>query len=158
MSSLHDIGATIEVDVMVTRNIRRPLLWVVLLGLVFVRANAQAIPPGSASTDTGLGGSNSISGSILLSNGQKAEHRISVRLQSMTRGDRLTTSDEYGNFVFRGLPSGDYTIVIDKEKDFEPFVQSVSIVQPRGMPPQTYLLNVRLNAKASIAGPPGVIN
>jgi len=158
MSSLHDIGATIEVDVMVTRNIRRPLLWVVLLGLVFVRANAQAIPPGSASTDTGLGGSNTISGIILLSNGQKAEHRISVRLQSMTRGDRLTTSDEYGNFVFRGLPSGDYTIVIDKEKDFEAFVQSVSIVQPRGMPPQTYLLNVRLNAKASAAGPPGVIN
>jgi len=141
------------------KNMLRPILSIVLFSLViFGRLNAQGIPPGSASTDTGLGGSNSISGSILLSNGQKAEHRISVRLQSMTRGDRLTTSDEYGNFVFRGLPSGDYTIVIDKEKGFEPFVQSVSIVQPRGMPPQTYLLNVRLNAKASTAGPPGVIN
>jgi tetratricopeptide (TPR) repeat protein len=129
-----------------------------VFGLFAVRANAQAIPPGSASTDTGLGGSNTISGSILLSNGQKAEHRISIRLQSMTRGDRLTTSDEYGNFVFRGLPSGDYTIVIDKEKDFESFVQSVSIVQPRGMPPQNYLLSVRLIAKAGTVGPPAVIN
>src|SRR5690242_20289832 len=112
---------------MLERNTRRLMSSVILFSFVFVgRLSAQGIPPGAASTDTGLGGTNTISGSILLSNGQKAEHRISVRLQSMTRGDRLTTSDEYGNFVFRGHPSGDYTIVIDREKDFEPFIQSVS--------------------------------
>ena len=144
---------------MLEKNTRRLMSSAILFLFVFVgRVSAQGIPPGAASTDTGLGGSNTISGSILLSNGQKAEHRISVRLQSMTRGDRLTTSDEYGNFVFRGLPSGDYTIVIDREKEFEPFVQSVSIVQPRGMPPQTYLLSVRLIAKPGTTGPPGVIN
>ena len=153
------MDALIEAHTMWERNIRRRLLSVVLFLLVLVvRVTAQAIPPGSASTDTGLGGSNTIGGSILLSNGQRAEHRISVRLQSMTKGDRVTTSDEYGNFVFRGLPSGDYTIVIDKEKDFEPYVQGVSIVQPRGMPPQTYNLSVRLIAKAGTFGSPGVIN
>jgi Flp pilus assembly protein TadD len=147
------------VDVMWERNIQRLLLSVVFLLLFFVvRATAQGIPPGSASTDTGFGGTNTIGGAILLSTGQRAEHRISVRLQSMTRGDRVTTSDEYGNFVFRGLPPGDFTLVIDKEKGFEPFVQTVSIIQPRGMPPQIYNLSVRLIAKAGTAGPPGVIN
>ena len=131
----------------------------VLLSLAsLVRVSAQGIPPGSASTDTGLGGTNTISGAILVSTGQRAEHRITVRLQSMTRGDRITTSDEYGNFVFRGLPSGDYTIVIDKEKEFEPFVQMVSVIQPRGMPPQTYPLSIRLTTKAGTALKPAVVN
>jgi len=143
---------------MFERNIRR-LLSVVLFSLVFVfRVTAQGIPPGSASTDTGLGGTNTISGAILVSTGQRAEHRITVRLQSMTKGDRITTSDEYGNFVFRGVPSGDYTIVIDKEKDFEPFTQIVSVIQPRGMPPQTYPLSVRLTSKTGTVVKPGVIN
>jgi tetratricopeptide (TPR) repeat protein len=143
---------------MLERDIRRLLLSVVLCSLFFlVRVNAQGIPPGSASTDTGLGGTNTIGGVILVSTGQRAEHRISVRLQSMTRGDRVTTSDEYGNFVFRGLPPGDYTIVIDKEKAFEPFVQTVSVIQPRGMPPQSYNLSVRLTLKTGRT-PPGVIN
>lgn len=143
---------------MFERNIRR-LLSVVLFSLVFVfRVTGQGIPPGSASTDTGLGGSNTISGAILVSSGQRAEHRITVRLQSMTKGDRITTSDEFGNFVFRGLPSGDYTIVIDKEKHFEPFTQIVSVIQPRGMPPQTYNLNIRLAFKGRAEVKHGVVN
>ena len=144
---------------MLEKDISRLLLPVVLVSLVFtVRVAAQGIPPGSASTDTGLGGSNSISGIILVSSGQRAEHRIMIRLQSMTRGDRITTSDEYGNFVFRGLPPGDYTLVIDKEKEFEPFVQTVSVIQPRGMPSQVYNLSVRLTLRTDRTTPPGVIN
>ena len=144
---------------MVERNTGRLLLSAVLLSLaLLIRGTAQGIPPGSASTDTGLGGTNTISGSILISTGQRAEYRIMVRLQSMTKGDRLTTSDEFGNFVFRGLPSGDYTIVIDKEKDFEPFAQPVSIIQPRGMPPQTYPLSVRLTPKVGTTVKPAVTN
>src|SRR5262245_58491096 len=144
---------------MLEKKTCRELLSPLLLLLVFAfRVAAQGIPPGSASTDTGLGGTNTIGGAILLSTGQRAEHRITVRLQSMTRGDRITTSDEYGNFVFRGVPPGDYTLVIDKEKEFEPWVQTVSVIQPRGMPPQMYKLSVRLIAKGGTAGRPGVID
>ena len=144
---------------MLERNVRGLGLSLVLFSLLFVaRVTAQVIPPGSGSTDTGFGGANSIGGMILVSTGQRAERRISVRLQSMTKGDRLTTSDEFGNFVFRGLPSGDYMIVIDKEQDFEPFSQNVSVIQPRGFPPQTYNLSVRLTPKAGTAARPGVIN
>jgi Flp pilus assembly protein TadD len=143
---------------MLEKHIRR--LWsVVLFSLVcVVQITAQGIPPGSSSTDTGFGGANTIGGTVLTSTGQRAERRIPVRLQTMTRGDRITTTDEYGNFVFRGLPSGEYTIVINKEKDFEPLVQPVTIIQPRGMPPQTYNLSLRLTLKSGTTTRPSVIN
>jgi tetratricopeptide (TPR) repeat protein len=76
----------------------------------------------------------------------------------MTRGDQISTTDENGNFVFRNVPSGDFVVVIEREKDFEPFSQTVSVIQPRGMPPQTYYLSIRLTAKAGTTGTPGVIN
>jgi len=127
--------------------------------LVAVRVTGQGIPPGSASTDTGLGGANTISGMLVSSNGQRIARRVSIRLRTMTTGDRISTTDETGNFVFRGVPPGDYVVVIDKEKDFEPFIQNVSVIQPRGMPPQNFYLSIRLIQKAAAAaGKPGVIN
>ncbi len=125
--------------------------------LCALKVAAQGIPPGSASTDTGFGGVNQISGTVL-ANGTRVERRVSVRLQTMTRGDRITSTDDNGNFVFRGLTSGEYTIVIDKEKEFEPFVQPVTIIQPRGMPPQSYILSVRLTSKSVVQPKPAVIN
>ena len=123
-----------------------------------VGISAQGIPNGSATTDTGLGGVNAITGTVLSSNGQRVERRITVRLQSMMMGDRVSATDEYGNFKFNGLPSGDYTIVINKEKEFEPFSQVVTIIQPRGMPPQTYFQSLRLKAKPGTDAAPAVIN
>ena len=67
-------------------------------------------------------------------------------------------TDEYGNFVFRGVPPNDYVVVIDKEQDFEPFSQNVSVIQPRGMPPQTYYLSIRLELKGRTETKPGVLN
>ena len=134
------------------------LMSVVLFALCFaIPVTAQVIvPPGA--TDTGLGGGNAITGMILLSTGQRLERRVSVRIQTMTRGHRVAMSDEYGKFTFQGRVSGDYTIVINKEKDFEPFSQVVSIIQPRGFPPQNYNVNIRLVIKSGGAGKPGVVN
>jgi Flp pilus assembly protein TadD len=144
---------------MLKRNVSRPGLSLVLFSLfVVVRIAAQGIPQGAASTDTGLGGVNSISGMIVSSSGQRIARRVSVRLRSMTRGDRISTTDESGNFVFRGVPPGDFIVVIEKEQDFEPFSQNVSVIQPRGMPPQTYYLSVRLELKGRAEAKPGVLN
>jgi Flp pilus assembly protein TadD len=133
------------------------LLAVALLALYSVVAiDGQVfIPPGAV--ETGLGGANAITGMVLHPGG-RLERRIAVRLQSMTKGDRTAMTDENGNFAFRGLASGDYTIVIDKEKEFEPFSQSVTIVQMRGAPPGTYMVNVRLTLKSSPDGKPGVVD
>ncbi len=124
--------------------------------LVCFSVKAQVfLPPGA--TDTGLGGGNAISGMIITSNG-RLERRLSVRLQTMTKGDRVAMTDDNGTFAFRGLPNGSYTIVIDKEKDFEPYRQSVDIRQFPGTPPQVYTLNIRLDLKGEATRKPEVLN
>jgi Flp pilus assembly protein TadD len=143
---------------MLKRDVVGPKLSLVLFTLfVVTRVTAQGIPQGAASTDTGLGGVNSISGMIVSSTGQRIQRRVSIRLRTMTRGDRVSTTDEYGNFVFRGLTPNDYLVIIDKEQDFEPFSQNVSVIQPRGMPPQTYYLSIRLELKGRAEAKPGVL-
>jgi len=150
---------------MLKRRLGGPVgLSVVLFTLLVVVPVTAQIPqggvsPGAASADSGLGGVNTISGTLVSSTGQRIDRRMSIRLRTLTRGDRLTTSDEKGNFVFYNVPSGDFQVVIDKEKDFEPFTQTVSVIQPRGMPPQSYYLSVRLVRKATEPiGKPSVIN
>jgi tetratricopeptide (TPR) repeat protein len=134
------------------------LLSVAVISLCFVTAvRAQVfLPPGA--TDTGLGGGNAITGMILLPNGQRLQRRVTIRLQTMTKGDRVTTTDEYGKFAFRGLVNGEYTLVIDKEKEFEPYRQMVEITQFRGAAPQVYNLNIRLSLKDEAKSKPGVLN
>jgi tetratricopeptide (TPR) repeat protein len=120
-------------------------------------ATAQVfLPPGA--TDTGLGGGNAITGMILVSSGQRLQRRIAIRLQTMTKGDRVAMTDDNGTFAFRGLPSGQYTIVIEKEKEYEPYRASVDIRQFPGSPAQIYNLSVRLELKKEENVKPGVLN
>jgi tetratricopeptide (TPR) repeat protein len=131
------------------------LAFVILIACFVIPARAQMSPP--AAGDTGMGGVNTINGSVI-AGGQRLQRRISVRLQSMTKGDRVVMTDDYGNFSFRGLVSGDYTILIDKEKEFKPFSQVVSVIQLRGFPAQTYTLSIRLELKDRMEAKPGVLN
>src|SRR5215203_5745416 len=142
---------------MVERKILRTVFAVLFTLCFVIPVMAQAIIPPGAS-ETGLGGANAITGMILLSNGQRLQRRVSVRLQTMTKGDRIAMSDDYGNFTFRGLVTGEYTVVIDKEKEFEPFRQPIDIRQFRGAPPQVYTVNIRLQLKAEANTKPGVLN
>src|SRR4030095_12160422 len=63
-----------------------------------------------------------------------------------------------GSFAFRDIPPGDFLVVIDKEQDFEPYSQNVSVIQPRGMPPQNYYLSIRLSLKGRPETRTGVLN
>ena len=128
----------------------------IVLCLVSPSMGQVFLPPGA--TDTGLGGGNAIAGTILLSNGQRLQRQISVRLQTMTKGDRVTSTDDNGTFAFRGLPNGSYAIVIDKEKDFEPYRGTVDIRQFQGAPPQVYTVNIRLQLKSGLETKTGVVN
>lgn len=118
--------------------------------------SAQMIPPGPS--DTGLGGINSITGMVLVPSGQRIQRNIAIRLRTMTQGDRVVMTDENGNFAFRGLPSGDYSLVIDKEKEYEPYLQVVTVIQPRSFGAQSYNVSIRLKSKASFSAKPGILN
>ena len=117
--------------------------------------SSQIIP--SETMDSGLGGNNNIVGTVYGPAG-RITRRIQVKLFTMTRGSRTAMTDDNGNFVFRGVPSGSFTVIIDKEKDFEPFTYSMDIIQARGFPGQTFTVTVRLNPKASADAAPAVIN
>jgi len=109
-------------------------------------------------TDTGFGGANSITGMVLTPSGERMSRPIAIRLQSMTKGDRVASTDSSGNFGFRGLPNGDYQLVIEKERDYEPYRQSINIFQMRGTPGQNFMVSIRLKNKAAVAPTPPVVN
>ena len=101
-------------------------------------------------SQTNLGGNNSIIGTVFGPSGRPLEQRVRIRLSTMTRGDRVFTSNEKGAFAFRGLPSGSYTITIDREVEYKPYSTSVDVVQLRGggnPTPTVVTLNIRLEYK-----------
>lgn len=123
-------------------------------GSVF--AQISTIP--DSESQTGLGGGNSIIGTVFAPSGRPIETRVRIRLSSMTRGNRSATTNETGNFAFRGLPTGSYTISIDKEADFKPYSQTVDVRQFVGSPPQVFTLNIRLVYKDRAEGKPEVVS
>lgn len=146
---------------MISFSIYKPKLFILTVFVVLILGYtvlAQVVLPPSDSVDLGMGGGNAIVGSVFSPAGGRIETRVSVRLATMTRGDRTTTTDEKGNFSFRGLPPGSYTIRIEREKEYEPYSQEVDIIQLRGTPPQVYSLNIRLKLKPETDVKPEVIN
>jgi tetratricopeptide (TPR) repeat protein len=83
---------------------------------------------------------------------------VHLRLSTATRGDRNFTTNQTGNFAFRGLPAGSYTVTIEKEADYKPVTHTVDIIQFRGAPAQTYTLNIRLQFKDRTVVKPAVLN
>jgi Flp pilus assembly protein TadD len=120
--------------------------------------SAQISSITDSESQTGLGGLNSIVGTVFAPSGRPIETRLRIRLSTPTRGDRLFTTNQSGNFAFRGLPSGSYTITIDKEADYKPVSQTVDVIHFRGAPPQTYMVNIRLEFKDRAAVKPAVVN
>jgi tetratricopeptide (TPR) repeat protein len=136
----------------------RHVFLALFLSICFVGGtSAQIRGISSPDTDSGLGGNNSITGTVFLPSMQRFERRVRVRLYTATRGDLTTMTDDSGNFAFRGLVSGEYTVVIDGEKEFETFSQQVDIIVPRGSPAQVYTLQARLLFKKNQGLKPDVV-
>jgi tetratricopeptide (TPR) repeat protein len=125
-----------------------------LAGSVF----AQISSISDSESQTGLGGMNSIIGTVFAPSGRPMEHRLRIRLSTMTRGDRLFTTNDSGHFAFRGLPAGSYTVTIDKEAEYKPYSANVDVRQFRGSPAQIYTLNIRLEFKDRVEAKPAVLN
>jgi Flp pilus assembly protein TadD len=106
-----------------------------------------------APTSTGWTGGR-ITGMVLSSTGQRVTRHVSVRLRSMDKGDRVAVTDDTGNFAFSGIPKGDYVILIDKEADFEPFSENVSVIDGGSDP----FLSIRLRLKGDASAKPAVVN
>lgn len=131
----------------------------VLLSLFFAGSVcAQVSGISDSESQTGLGGMNSIIGTVFTPAGRPIQSRVMIRLSTMTRGDRIFNTNQNGSFAFRGLPAGTYIITIEKEVDYKPISQNVDIIQFRGAPAQTYTVNIRLQFKDRVESKPAVVN
>jgi tetratricopeptide (TPR) repeat protein len=95
-------------------------------------------------TNTRLGGNNYIVGTVYAPDGVPINTRMRIKLTSPEWGDILATTDDRGKFVFSGVGSGVYMIVIDREKEYEPVSHEVEIIRSRSTVPETYFVSIRL--------------
>lgn len=95
---------------------RYPLVLFTLLSLLAAVAHAQS---GAGVDSVGTGGRHSISGRLIFPSGQRADARFKVRLESAGNGELTVLADGNGNFMFRALRSGSYTIVVEAGDFFE---------------------------------------
>ena len=109
-------------------------------------------------TATRLGGNSYVVGTVFWPTGSPVNTRIGIRLTSPTAGEYFSMTDEKGQFVFSGLVAGNYSIVIEGERDFESVTQQVEVLQSRSSIPQTYTVSIRLVDKAKLVRKPSVIS
>ncbi len=138
-------------------------LFGVVLLLLFVEAGAQG-----GVDSTGTGGRHTIQGRLMFPSGQRADVRLQIRLESAGFGDLSVLSDMNGNFSFRSLQPGNYTVVIEGGEFFESERESVFIepatVSPRrtsGIIPISRPFNVQIYLRPKQTpghNKPGVLN
>jgi tetratricopeptide (TPR) repeat protein len=76
----------------------------------------------------------------------------------MEWGDILATTDENGKFVFSEVGAGLFTIVIDREKEYENVAYEVNITRARNIVPETHFVTIRLRAIEEKKPKPGVVS
>jgi tetratricopeptide (TPR) repeat protein len=132
-----------------TRNLTRRSIFLVVVFLFSGGFASGQIAGGlNETTNTELGGNNFIVGIVYSPGGGPINRRIRIRLTTPTRGDVLATTDDSGKFVFSGVGSGVYTLIIDSEKEFAPLRQEVDILGRRSRVPETYSVTISLREAA----------
>jgi Tfp pilus assembly protein PilF len=117
---------------------------------------------------TGTGGRHSISGRLIYPSGQRADTRLKVRLESPGQGDMTVLSDVNGNFSFRQLKAGNYTVIVDGGDYFETQSETIYIEPATTAPKMTqgvvpvarpFTVQIYLRPKRAVAqAKPGVLN
>lgn len=139
---------------------RRMILLAITLGYSATLVTAQIAGGINETTNTRHGGNNYIVGTVYAPDGFPISTRMRIKLNSPTWGDIIVTTDERGQFVFSGVGSGTYTVIIDSEKEYQPVSQAVEIIRERNITPDTYTVTIRLR-EADSSKPttkPSVVN
>lgn len=102
-------------------------LGIVSLTVVVVFCTADKCFSQTSVNSTGTGGRHTIQGSIFLPNGSRPEIPVKVELESTTYTPLSVFADRNGNFAFKSLSPGTYTIVVNAGEDFETAREYISI-------------------------------
>lgn len=151
-------------------NIRLLYRYSLLITLLLFTPLISQAQSGGGIDSTGTGGRHSISGRLVFPSGQRADMQLKVKLESPGLGELSVMSDMNGNFSFRSLRAGNYTVVIDGGEFFETVRENV-FIEPYSIAPRTALgsvapvsrpisVQIYLKPKQASAAPikPGVLN
>ena len=119
-------------------------LLAITFGFSAALVTAQIAGGINETTNTRHGGNNYIVGTVFAPDGFPIRTRMRIKLNSPAWGDIIVTTDERGQFVFSGVASGTYTIIIDREEGYQPVSHQVDIVRDRNIVPETYTVTIRL--------------
>jgi tetratricopeptide (TPR) repeat protein len=111
----------------------------------------------------GTGGRFVISGTLVFPSGHRVDRPMRVRLYTATRGEISTMTDTNGNFLFRRLSPGNYTIMIDGGDNYEAVNERLNLIQAgrqeRTVSSEDIIpVQIRLKPKASPAIRPEVVH
>lgn len=124
-------------------------------------ASAQRITLESDTADMGTGGRFVIQGTLIFPSGHRVDRPIKVRLSTPMRGEISTMTDTNGNFLFRRLSPGSYTIMIAGTDDYEPVNERTNIIQAGrsiGTTEDIIPIQIRLKPKAAVGIRPEVVH
>lgn len=135
-------------------------LLAVVLPVVVAGAQTEG---GVESGDLGTGGRHTIQGRIYLPSGRKLDRRVRVRLSGVRGGENSTLADDSGNFTFRRLAAGTYTVTVEGGREFEATAETVEVLDaPRRIdqPGQVYTVQLRLEERRAASDParPGTVS
>jgi tetratricopeptide (TPR) repeat protein len=143
----------------------KSLLCLIVLGLF--SCPAVYGQSGGGVDGTGTGGRHTIQGRIYFPSGRRSDARLKITLENFNSGALSVLSDPNGSFVFRGLESGSYTVVVDAGVDYEiarepVYIDTDGSNSRRGivLPPVSRLFTVQVNLqlKRESAAKAAVIN
>jgi len=140
------------------KRLVRIALAVAICFLAVTFVSAQIAGGLDETTRTGLGGRNFIVGTVFGPDGLPLKIRTSIRLSSVTANEILASTDDQGNFIFSGVPNGQYTLTVNATGEYESASQTIDIDLSRGTTSQSYAVSVRLQPKRSKIGPASVIS
>jgi len=139
----------------------------VALGVVLSVCWMAKAQSGGGVDQTGTGGRHTIQGRIYFPSGRRSDVRVKVKLENFNAGDLTVLSDDNGSFVFRGLESGSYTVVVDAGSDYqiarEPVYVETDGANPRRgltLPPvsRLYTVQINLQLKTEATSRPSVVH
>jgi Tfp pilus assembly protein PilF len=149
------------------QQLHSKLFYVISIVSVFAVLSANGYAQGGSTDPTGTGGRHSIQGRIVFPSGKRAEVRLRVRLESSGFGDLNVLSDINGNFSFRSLVPGNYTVVVDGGENYQTVRENVYIESPNSQSRRTSLIlpisrpfnvQIYLTPKNQPGTKPGVID
>lgn len=133
------------------------VLFASMSSLAYAQSGGIDSDPG----DLGTGGKNSIQGHIYYPSGRTLDKRVEVTLTNISSAPKTILADDNGEFIFRRLAPGAYTVSIRAGKDFEPVTETVNIIDSptlRTSMGRNFTVQIQLKYKAGTSIKPDVLD